>query len=235
MKIALCLSGQARSFEKGYEYHKKNLLDKYDVDVFIHTWYDNNESQLGKYFELYSPVATMVEQPLVGDFDQRYTNTPNAERHPPRYTVAMFYSMFKSCEMKVAQELTTKVEYDWVIKSRSDYALNVEIPFKELDNTKVYIPNCRMVPERDFGNDQFAFGGSNVMNKRMSIYQNMNHYYDQGVQMIGEDMMRAHLHHSNLIGDNLVYVNMNNPFPPGEYNGTWHSLIRDDCAEWKKK
>ena len=38
MKIALCLSGQARSYEKGYEYHKKNLLDHYDVDVFYHTW-----------------------------------------------------------------------------------------------------------------------------------------------------------------------------------------------------
>ena len=38
MKIALCLSGQARSFEQGYEYYKKNLLDHYDVDVFIHTW-----------------------------------------------------------------------------------------------------------------------------------------------------------------------------------------------------
>jgi hypothetical protein len=157
------------------------------------------------------------------------------EKHPPRYTVAMFYSMFKSCELKVTQEMTTKKPYDWVIKSRSDYALNVQIPFEELDNNKLYIPNCRMVPERDFGNDQFAFGGSSVMNKRMSIYLNMNHYYDQGVQMIGEDMMKAHLHNSDLIGENLVYVDMNNPFPPGEYNGTWHSLIRDDCAEWKKK
>ena len=29
--------------------------------------------------------------------------------------------------------------------------------------------------------------------RRMTIYQNMNHFYDQGVQMIGEDMMRAQL------------------------------------------
>ena len=27
MKIALCLSGQARSFKQGYEYYKRNLLD----------------------------------------------------------------------------------------------------------------------------------------------------------------------------------------------------------------
>jgi hypothetical protein len=46
--------------------------------------------------------------------------------------------------------------------------------------------------------------------------------------------MRANLHEHNLHGENLVYVNMNNPFPPGEHNGTWHSLIRDDYAQWVK-
>jgi hypothetical protein len=231
-KIALCLSGQARSFQKGYEYHKKNLLDHYDVDVFIHAW---DFEGIEEYAKLYNPVAFMVEKPLVGDFDQRYTNTPNAVKHPPRFTVSMLYSIYKSCELKTTHELTTGEVYDWVIKTRSDYALNVKIPFNELDNTKLYIPNCRMVPERDFGNDQFAFGNSETMNKRMSIYLNMNHFYDQGVQMIGEDMMKAQLHETGLHGEKLVYVNMNNPFPPGEYNGTWHSLIRDDTAEWKKK
>lgn len=231
-KIALCLSGQPRSFKEGYEYHKRNLLDHYDVDVFIHTW---EFDDLEEYARLYDPIAMMVEKPLVDNFDEQYTNTPNAERHPPRFTVAMLHSIYKSCELKTTHELTDRFVYDWVVKSRSDYALNVVIPFDELDNTKLYIPNCRMVPERDFGNDQFAFGGSDVMNKRMSIYLNMNHFYEQNVQMIGEDMMKAQLHETGLHGDKLVYVNMNNPFPPGEYNGTWHSLIRNDTAAWKKK
>lgn len=235
MKIALCLSGQPRSYEKGFEYHKKNLLDHYDVDVFIHTWSNANDQDIEKLFQLYKPVKTMVETPLTDEFDSMYRNTPNAVAHPPRFTVSMLYSMYKSYEMKSAYEMKNRQMYDWVVKSRTDYALNVRIPFEELDNTKLYIPNCRMVPERDFGNDQFAFGSSDTMNKRMSIYLGMNHYYDQGVPMIGEDMMRAHLHENNLIGENLVYVNMNNPFPPGQYNGTWHSLIRDDCSEWKKK
>ena len=33
MKIALCISGQPRSFEKGYEYHYKNIIENNDVDV----------------------------------------------------------------------------------------------------------------------------------------------------------------------------------------------------------
>lgn len=233
MKIALCLSGQPRSFKQGYEYHKKNLLDHYDVDVFIHTWMDSPDLQ--ELSELYNPVVMVVEPKLIGNFDERFTNTPNAIAHPPRFTVAMFYSIFKSCELKTTHEISKRFVYDWVIKSRTDYALNIKLPFEELDNTKLYMPNCRMVPTRDFGNDQFAFGGSDVMNKRMAIYQNMEHFYDQNVAMIGEDMLKAQLHETNLHGENLVYVNMNNPFPPGEFNGTWHSLIRDDCAEWKKR
>ena len=232
MRIALCLSGQPRSFEKGYEYHKKNLLDHHDVDTFIHTW---KCDETKNYMELYKPVTALIEDPLQGDFDQRYTNTPDAINHPPRFTVSMFYSMEKSCELKVKKELQQKKSYDWVIKSRPDYALSIVIPFDELDPYKLYIPNCRMVPERDFGNDQFAFSSSHVMNKRMTIFSNMNHHYDQGVPMIGEDMMRAQLHQYGLHGEFLEYVNMNNPFPPGKFNGTWHSLIRDDCSEWKKR
>ena len=52
MKIALCFSGQPRSYEKGYEYYKKNLLDHYDVDVFIHTW-DTDDMDWFGYVSLY--------------------------------------------------------------------------------------------------------------------------------------------------------------------------------------
>jgi hypothetical protein len=52
--------------------------------------------------------------------------------------------------------------------------------------------------------------------------------------MIGEDMMSANLKRAGLVGERLQYVDMNNPFPPGPYNGTPHSLIRDDMDLWKK-
>jgi len=224
MKIALCFSGQSRSFEKGYEYYKRNLLDHYDVDVYIHSW-KFPESE--KMIELYRPIACQFEEPFVNDSNQRYTNTPNTFKYPPQSTFNMFYSMFE-CSMLIGQQ------YDWVIRSRPDYALNVKIPFEELDNTKLYIPNCRMVPERDFGNDQFAFGGWENMLSYMSTYARLDHYYNQGTQFIGEDLMQANLRYNNLCGENLVYVNMNNPFPPGKHNGTWHSLIRDDYEQWPK-
>ena len=89
-----------------------------------------------------------------------------------------------------------------------------------------------MVPERDFGNDQFAFSSQENMMKYMSTFKYMDEYYKNGTQMIGEDMMSANLHKHGLIGLKLEYVNMNNPFPPGSHNGTWHSLVRDDFEKW---
>jgi len=221
MKIALCFSGQARAFEKGYEYYKRNLLDHYDVDVYIHTWKFPDEDKLT---ELYKPVKIHTQVPPLGDFDNKYTNTPNAEKHPPRFTYRMLYSTYVCSHL-------IEGDYDWVIKARTDYALNVVIPFNELDNNQLYVPNCRMVPERDFGNDQFAFGSKKTMMDYMLTYINIDKYYDAGNQFIGEDLMRANLHEHNL---RLTYVDMNNPFPPGNYNGSWHSLIRDDIEQWKK-
>ena len=227
MKIALCFTGQARSFQKGFEYYKKNLLDHFDVDVYIHTWQFDGEKELEN---LYKPLRMLTEETLVVDADTKYTNTPNPQKYPPRFTYSALYSI-NECRMLM---MSSGIECDWVIKTRTDYALNVQIPFEQLDNTKLYIPNCRMVPERDFGNDQFAFSSQSNMDRYMSTFQNMDKYYEAGTQYIGENMMQANLHEHNLHGENLVYVNMNNPFPPGAHNGTWHSLIRDDYDNWTK-
>ena len=41
MKIALCLSGQPRVVDQGFHKIRQSILDKNDVDVFIHTWFDS--------------------------------------------------------------------------------------------------------------------------------------------------------------------------------------------------
>lgn len=234
MKIAVCISGQPRAYDKGYEYLKRNLLDHHDCDIFIHTW-RNRVYLIDDVIALYKPTGIKVDEPLPKSvYDSKYTHTPDASGWPPHATVSAFYSMFQSMLLKVDEE-TRNRPYNWVIKTRFDYALNGKIPFEQLDPQKLYIPNCRMVPTKDFGNDQFAFGRTNIMNDYMSTYLNMDHYYRMGTAMIGEDMMRANLHKYGLVGDRLEYVDMNNPFPPGPYNGTPHSLIRDDMELWKNK
>ena len=38
MRIALCITGQPRMWEKGFEYHYKNIIKGNDVTVFLHSW-----------------------------------------------------------------------------------------------------------------------------------------------------------------------------------------------------
>jgi len=233
MKIAVCISGQPRAYKEGYEYLKRNLLDHYDCDIFIHTW-RNRVYDTGTVLALYKPTRAKVDEKLPESvLNRKYTFTPNARNWPPFATVSSFYSLFQSLLLKVEEE-TFYQPYNWVVKTRFDYALNFKIDFESLDPQNLYIPNCRMVPTKDFGNDQFAFGRTNIMNDYMSTYLNLDHYYRMGTAMIGEDMMRANLRKYGLVGDRLEYVDMNNPFPPGPYNGTPHSLIRTDMDLWKK-
>jgi hypothetical protein len=39
MKIALCFSGLPRFINETYDNLSNNLIQNYDVDVFVHTWY----------------------------------------------------------------------------------------------------------------------------------------------------------------------------------------------------
>lgn len=234
MKIALCLSGQPRNVKKGYEYHKKNLLDHYDVDVFCHVWNNPGVEDV----VVYKPVAAMIEESLTNDLS-KYTRVPPPQpnwkvKDPARAAWNLTYSLMKANELKCIHEEETMTTYDWVIRSRYDFALNVKIPFEELDNTKLYIPNCRTTPGRDFGNDQFAFSSSQNMDKYSDTFNHIDEFYDAGTIMIGEEMMSANWKAKGLVGENLVYFNPNHSFPPGPHNGTWHSLLREDFESWQK-
>ena len=139
----------------------------------------------------------------------------------------------KCNELKKVYEESNNIKFDWVIRSRFDFAINARIPFADLDNTKLHIPNCRMTPQRDFGNDQFAFSSSENMDKYADTFNRIDEFYDEdGVQMMCEDMMSENWKANNLVGENLIYCNLDHPFPPGQYNGTWHSLIREDFEQW---
>jgi len=233
MKIALCLSGQPRGLVTAFQYVKKNLLDKHDVTVFFHTWNNVSETEILK---LYTNSQLWLTEPPQDPDLSKYTRVPPPQpnwkvKNPALSTWAQFYSLNKANLLKIKYESEFGV-FDWVIRSRFDFALNTEIPFEQLDNSKLYIPNCRMTPNRDFGNDQFAFSSSRNMDKYCNVFNRIDEFYDVGVTMIGEDMMSMNWKTTGLTGENLVYCNMNHAFPPGPHNGTWHSLVREDFEKW---
>lgn len=229
LKIALCLSGQPRSYIGGYEYHKKNLLDKHNVDVFIHTWKD---SFLYDIETLYKPVALKLDEPLNATYiNSKYTKVANPQ-FPAFNTYSMWYSVFEANELRKLYTLRKGIEYDIVIRSRFDYALNRELDFDVVENHTLYVPQDRMTPAHDFCSDMFAYGRPDVMDCYSNTFTNIDYFYSFGMTMNGEDMLSNQLYMSNLVGVNMVYVDMCNPFPPGKYNGNWHAIIRDDFNKW---
>ena len=182
--------------------------------------------------------SAIAEDPLEEDLS-RYTRTPPPSpnwkvKDGRMSTFAQLYAIQGCNQLKVQYELENNMTFDWVIRSRFDFAINARIPFDELDNSKLYIPNCRMVPTRDFGNDQFAFSSSKNMDNYAECYNHIDEFYDSGVQYMCEDFMSANWKKYGMVGENLVYCDINHPFPPGPYNGTPHSLIREDFEQWLK-
>jgi hypothetical protein len=140
MKVALCLSGKPRSYKAGYEYHKRNLLDHYDVDVFVHTWSDASSDALDFINDNYKIKSLVTSKVFDNENLKKYPDIhPD---WPAKNVVHMFYSIFRSNLEKKTYELENGFTYDVVIKSRFDYALNRTLPLDSMEAGKVYVPEA---------------------------------------------------------------------------------------------
>jgi hypothetical protein len=122
MKIALCLHGLFDSTTDstsngldGHEYIKKHILEKGDVDVFIHSW---EVEKQGLIEAIYQPKKSIFEPQI--DFKETIIknsldNLAGAPRSPQN-VLSHLYSV--SEVMRLPYESDTK--YDIVIKSRFD-------------------------------------------------------------------------------------------------------------------
>ena len=231
MRVALCLSGQVRAFRESFPYYKKNLLNKHDVDVFIHTWEHIDDMSAATFFRAQN---ISVSRPFNSNQFSDYKVID--ERWPAVNTFSMWYSVFKANELKREYELREGFRYDVVIRSRFDFALNKELDLN-VEQGKLYVPNDlikgTIPPNQISANDQFAYGDSATMDLYSMTFWNIDRAYKMGVPVNGEDQLSANLQLTGLAG-NLIYIDMAHPFPPGKYNSTRHSLVRDDFHTWNQ-
>jgi hypothetical protein len=230
MKLALCLSGQPRSYFSAYEYIKKNLLDLHEVDVFVHYWKSTNDLVNIKIWEeinqLYEPQYCVFDRTLSRDINSDMI-VPNAS-HPASFCTSMFFSIFQANNFRIRNELTKNIKYDYVIRSRFDLALNTEIPFESLKKGVVYVSRDTDGPN-PLLNDQFAVSDPETMNYYASTFLNLRKHYNDGVPLCGHSMLEANL---NLYNVKVNRLELNHPFSDGKYNIGRHSLIRDDMNQW---
>ncbi|MAC34617.1 MAG: hypothetical protein CME38_13590 [Haliea sp.] len=120
MKIALCMSGYLSGGFESFNYIKDKLLDKFDIDIFIHTWDVENENVIK---QLYGNHTKGIKVQNQYDFKKEsellegnWTNAPS----PKLNVLSSAYGRKQSIALKSNYEKENNFEYDWVIYARFD-------------------------------------------------------------------------------------------------------------------
>jgi hypothetical protein len=200
MRVALILSGKFRNSFKEYASIKKNLIDKYDVDVFISYGYtlNNIDCVPNDLIKLYNPVSfEFFEYP-----NEIYTNINSVSKYEKAIEsnttsiYMMWYGINKVNELKTAYEIANGFEYDVVIKSRFDIEFKNTVLLKKLDNS-IFIPIGS--DHRGGYNDLVAYGSSNTMNYYCSTYTHITQYIEDGCVIHPERILKHHLDKNEFI------------------------------------
>lgn len=164
MRIALCLFGFSHggyqnrqvNFFKGYEGFKKYLFDKYDVDVFVHSWNDNEEN-ITKY---YKPKKMLLEDQ--DEFKQKfessddYKNFKYGLKDVKYYSArvkykdySQFYSIYQSNKLRLEYQKEHNFTYDIIILTRFDLDIKINKDLNSYDMTKFYVNDKKECRYRD--------------------------------------------------------------------------------------
>ena len=151
MKIALCISGQPRAYEKGYDDIKKYYLDKYNIDVFIHTWKDNiykgtpffegddktkvyeyNKNMYSDLVGLYNPKSFLIDKPEGGKLEYGVLEGQQND-------------VFYRGELKGDNVIYLPQEWEWLVDENTitiqltSIGKHQELYIKEIKENKIFI------------------------------------------------------------------------------------------------
>lgn len=190
MKIAICISGQARNFKQSYDSLKTYFLDRYNCDVYFHTWKTSNfestnfgfgntrysltNNDYNDLIQLYKPKDYIIEKPIV--FDASGIICP-IWRQPLNNTLSMFYSIYRSIQL-------VEDEYDYIVRTRFDIdysKFNLELP-----QEGIILPEWNTdirVKDRGYY-DVFSIGKPHDMNIYSEVFSNVIFYITNDEQLL---------------------------------------------------
>lgn len=203
MKTALCISGHLRTIFKTI----KNINQHFkNIDVFISTYdtlgFDKKRGDgqttslktkdIEKTLRNSLNIKELFIEPIKSFNKEKYTNKYDCVRDVTT-VLGMYYKIFHANKLKQDYEELNNFKYDIVIRYRADIFMNK--PFNLLQEP-IVIPNIGF-----YGgyNDQLAYGQSNYMDKYCNLYNKIDEYYDQGMPIHPETMLKFHLDKENII------------------------------------
>lgn len=192
--VAVCLFGQMRSYKRTFKKFDRNVLSRFNPDVFVHTWRspgstwkrtyeadttDGLVSQEGL-AELYSPVDMRIEE-----FEDRYYNKlgdvtiPEKMKYLPDWKkgmLPMFYKMKECNRLKSEAESRRGEEYDMVMLCRPDLLIDRPLPQKVIENTDMLWTNYKAGMEY-WVDDRIVVSSSANIDYYTSVWEKLNQYW----------------------------------------------------------
>lgn len=162
MKIAVQISGEFRALQTCWPKFEQHILNGFpgiQVDMFLHTWRQDNDS---------NPFLSTHGHGLATIQPRSYHLENYADRwdlHALPRSYSMFYSMKRANDARKEYEKLMELEYNLVIRYRTDCFLNEPLyqkilPFLQTRKSFLWIPTPTQVPLAD---------GPTEMNEEESI------------------------------------------------------------------
>ncbi len=211
LKVALLFSGQPRYLDNPYprSSHKKHIIDRYDTDVFCHTWWDKENEcypvgswstiskcdSSGKELEIikkaYNPKILVDETPCFFEFEKESRDLIDSKFEGQEGWNEQNYSNILSslCGIESVIDLVKDysilegVEYDFVILSRYDNIIYKFPDLYKLEKDKFYLSDHH--PKFP---DLIFFFGSKFLDA-FKIYSNVDELVKENIgEMWGPSM-----------------------------------------------
>ena len=189
MKIAVCISGQSRSWDKVKENIIQNIF-KDNTDVFFVSDQDLLISDIDH--EIIKELQSFYDKSDLEFFNSRKSSETSVES-----CVNMFYKIFRCNELKKQYENKHNFKYDIVVRLRPDTNFKNLVIFSE-DKDKIFTPH-----EFNYNGvcDQFAYGPSDLMDKFCDLFPNIIKYVEVGCTFHPETLLQ---YHCDKLGLNII-------------------------------
>lgn len=208
MKIALCMSGHARTYIKSYEFWRDNLLSRHDVDIFFHLWDTVGPREMGggldgqsgvepspsvnvnELIALWQPKQVAIDpyiyfHPRFNVQADRWYKTRWAlglrEIDRPLANFSMYYKWRECNQMKNQYALQHGINYDMVIRSRPDVALFAPLPDEVFtDQSQTYVPINGSWSATEIS-DYIVIGTNEQIDHWCKIYEQIDEKYEKAL------------------------------------------------------
>lgn len=229
MKVALVLTGYMRNWEEHFPLNQKNIIEKYNADVYISSYSYSQEHwrtdciniNVDEVVNSYKPKNYIFrDQETCPLIKFKENGREKFGREWSERQIKGWYTNY------LVLELFDLSEYDIIIKSRPDLSVcNFEInPKKKLviPAWKVHPGPCE--PHQSYA-DYFAYGNPTNMKKYFQLYSKMKnmHHNDIADISVGETLIYDYI--GKYIGHQKVSL---------DYNMDWYLKQTEMSAEQQR-